>query len=54
MKTKTRRMIVFICASVLIIIGLYNLVILKDIYPSIIWAVIGIFFMVLGYFRLRI
>ncbi|MDI6645339.1 MAG: hypothetical protein QME14_09810 [Methanobacteriaceae archaeon] len=54
MKTKTRRMIVFICAAVLIIIGLYNLVILKDIYPGTIWTVVGTFFMFLGYFRLRI
>lgn len=53
METKTRRLIVYLCAAILVIIGLYNILYIKDYYQGIIWTVVGIFFLVLGYFRLK-
>lgn len=53
MKATTRRMIVYVCAAVLIIIGIYNWIIIKDTYLGLIWTAIGIFFIILSYFKIK-
>ena len=53
MEATTRRIIVYVCAAVLVILGLYNLIIIKDTYPGVIWTVVGIFFIILGYFKIK-
>lgn len=53
MKATTRRMIVYVCAAVLVIIGIYNGIIIKDIYMGIIWVAVGIFFIILGYLKIK-
>jgi hypothetical protein len=50
---KTAKLIVFLCAAVLVILGVYSLFVTKDIFSGIIWTVLGIFFFVLGYMRLN-
>ncbi|MGF7118349.1 hypothetical protein [Methanobacterium oryzae] len=54
MEAKTRRMIVYLCAAVLVILGLYNLLIIKDYYMGLIWTVFGILFIILGYFKIKV
>lgn len=53
MKATTRRIIVYLCAAILVIIGIYNLIIVKDTYTGIIWAAMGIFFSVVGYLKIK-
>lgn len=53
METKTRKVIVYICSAILIIIGIYNFIMVKNVYIGIIWIILGIIFIMLGYFRLK-
>lgn len=53
MEMRTRRLIVYICAVFLVVLGIYGMIYLKEYYQGIIWTVIGIFFLVLGYFKLK-
>ncbi|MBI5681358.1 MAG: hypothetical protein HZC47_10730 [Methanobacterium sp.] len=53
METRTRRIIVYICAAFLVVLGIYSMIYMKDYYQGLIWTVIGIFFIVLGYFKLK-
>lgn len=50
---RVANLIVYLCAVVLIILGVYSLVYLKDIYSGMIWAVFGVIVAVLGYKRLK-
>lgn len=50
---KTAKLIVYFCAAVLVILGVYSLLITKDIYSGIIWTVIGIFFFILGTIKVK-
>ena len=49
---KTTSLIVYLCVAILMIVGIYNLVIIKDLFSGIIWIVLGIIFLILGYKRL--
>lgn len=49
---KVANLIVYLCAAVLIILGVYSFY-LNDIYSGIIWAVFGIIVAILGYKRLQ-
>lgn len=46
-------LIVYLCAAVLIILGVYSAVYVKDIYSGIIWPVFGVVIAILGYKRLK-
>lgn len=50
---RVANLIVYLCAVVLIILGVYSFVYLKDIYSGMIWAVFGVIVAVLGYKRLK-
>ncbi len=50
---KVANLIVYLCAVVLIILGVYSFVYLKDIYSGIIWVLFGVIVAVLGYRRLK-
>ncbi len=50
---KVANLIVYLCAVVLIILGIYSFVYLKDIYSGIIWVFFGVIVAVLGYRRLK-
>jgi hypothetical protein len=53
MKATTRRMMVYVCAAILVIIGIYNWMIIKDTYMGIIWTAAGILFIILGYLKIK-
>ncbi len=46
-------MIVYFCAALMLIIGLYSFIIIKDSFSGTVWTVFGIIFIILGYFRIR-
>ena len=50
---RVANLIVYLCAVVLIILGVYSFIYLKDAYSGIIWAVLGIFIAILGYKRVN-
>lgn len=50
---KTASLIVYLCAAVLVILGVYSLFVTKDIFSGIIWTVLGIIFFILGYIRIK-
>jgi hypothetical protein len=50
---KVASLIVYLCAVVLIILGVYSFIYIKDIYSGIIWIVFGIVVAVLGYKRVN-
>lgn len=50
---KTPKLIVFLCAAVLVILGIYSLIVTKDIFSGIIWTVLGIIIFIIGYIRLK-
>lgn len=50
---KTAKLIVFLCASVLVILGVYSFIVTKDVFSGIIWTVLGIIFFILGYIRIK-
>ena len=50
---KTAKLIVFLCAAVLLILGIYSGIYLKDLFSGILWTVIGIIILIIGYIRLK-
>ncbi len=50
---KVANLIVYLCAAVLVILGVYSFVYLNDIYSGIIWILFGIIMAVLGYRRIK-
>ncbi|MEL7669541.1 MULTISPECIES: hypothetical protein [Methanobacterium] len=50
---KVANLIVYLCAVVMIILGVYSFIYLKDIYSGVIWPVFGIIIAILGYIRLK-
>lgn len=50
---KTPKLIVFLCAAVLVILGIYSLIVIKDIFSGIIWTILGIVILFIGYIRLK-
>jgi hypothetical protein len=50
---RAAKLIVYLCAIVLIILGCYSFIYLKDIYSGIIWIVFGIIVAILGYKRVN-
>lgn len=50
---RVAKLIVYLCAAVLLIIGIYSFIYLKDIYQGIIWVVFGIIILILGYMRVK-
>lgn len=50
---KTPKLIVFLCAAVLVILGIYSLIVIKDIFSGIIWTILGIVIFIIGYIRLK-
>ncbi|MGB9978161.1 hypothetical protein [Methanobacterium sp.] len=50
---RVANLIVYLCAVVLIFLGIYSFIYLKDIYSAIIWIVFGIIVAILGYRRLK-
>ena len=52
MKRETRKLIVYYCAALLIIIGIYNFIMIHDLFQGVLWTVFGIIFIILAYFRI--
>ena len=50
---KVANLIVYLCALVLIILGVYSFIYLNDIYSGIIWLLFGIIIAILGYRKLK-
>jgi len=49
---KTANLIVYLCVAIIIIVSVYNFLIVKDLFSGIIWLVLGIIFLILGYKKL--
>lgn len=50
---KTASLIVYLCAAVLIILGVYSLFIANDLFSGILWVLLGIIIAIIGYIRLK-
>ncbi len=50
---RTAKLFVYLCTAVLLIIGIYSIIYLKDIYQGIIWLIFGIIILILGYIRVK-
>ena len=47
------KLIVYLCAAVLLIIGIYSFIYAKDYSSGTVWTVMGILFVIFAYFRMR-
>lgn len=50
---RVAKLIVYLCAAVLLVIGIYSMVYVKDYYQGIIWFVLGVIIIILGYIRVK-
>lgn len=48
-----KQLILYFLASVLIILGVYSFIFLKDYYSGTVWTVMGAFFMAVAYLKIR-
>ncbi len=50
---RVAKLFVYLCAAVLLIIGIYSLIYIKDYYQGLIWFVFGIIILILGYIKVK-
>ncbi|MGB9937247.1 MAG: hypothetical protein ACPK7O_05955 [Methanobacterium sp.] len=50
---KTARLIVFLCAAAMVILGLYSFFVNNDNLSGIAWTFLGVLFFILGYIRVK-
>jgi len=50
---KSASLIVYLLASVLVILGIYSFFITKDLFSGILWIALGIIIAIVGYIRLK-
>ncbi|MGZ7120008.1 MAG: hypothetical protein ACXVH2_09870 [Methanobacterium sp.] len=50
---RTAKIIVFLCAAVLVILGIYSFIVTKDTFSGFLWTAFGILVFFLGLIRIR-
>lgn len=50
---KSASLIVYLCAAVLVILGVYSFFMAKDIFSGILWTALGIVIAIIGYIKLK-
>jgi len=50
---RAAKLIVYLCALVLIILGIYGFIYADDNFSGMVWTIFGIIFLILGYVRVK-